>query len=75
MLIDAAPQQLEVQFDIDVIDEKKDQRQPLSEASPVVKALATDQFDHHVKRLRVFVPKEQRTLELPRNLLVDALSR
>ncbi len=75
VLIDAAPQQLEVQFDIDVIDEKKDQRQPLSEASPVVKALATDQFDHHVKRLRVFVPKEQRTLELPRNLLVDALYR
>ena len=74
VLIDAAPQKLEVQFDIDVIDEKKDRRLPLSEASPVIKALATDQFDHYVKRLRVFVPEEQRMLELPRELLIDALS-
>ena len=74
VIIDAAPQQLEVQFNLDVIDEHTVTTKQLAEVSPVVKSLATDQFDHYVKRLRVFVAPEYRNLKLTRKALLEALS-
>ncbi len=59
ILIDAPPVKLEVQFKIDVRNSAKSESAsrfvPLSSISPVVRALATEQFDSFVKRIRVFV--------------------
>jgi len=74
VIIDAAPQQLEVQFNLDVRDENTETTQKLADVSPVVNSLATDQFDHYVKRLRVFVSPEYRNLSLDRQVILDALS-
>ncbi len=53
MLIDAPPAKLEVQFDVRVKQSDGKYRN-LGELSPVVKTLATQQFDNIVKRVRVF---------------------
>ena len=74
VIIDAAPQQLEVQFNINVFDENTGTVQALADVSPVVNSLATDQFDQHVKRLRVFVPPQYRNLSIDRQTLLDSLS-
>lgn len=74
LLIDAAPQQLEVQFNLEVLDEHTRSTRPLADVSPVVRSLATDQFDHYVKRLRVFVAEAHQQIEIPRSALVEALS-
>ena len=74
VIIDAAPQQLEVQFNLEVRDENTETTQQLADVSPVVNSLATDQFDHYVKRLRVFVAPEYRDLNLDRQVILDALS-
>ena len=55
ILIDAPPKELEVQFDLNVVDDISGQLQPLSMRSPVVQSLATEQFDYHVKQVRIFV--------------------
>jgi len=73
VIIDAAPQQLEVQFNINVFDENTGTSHTLPDVSPVVNSLATDQFDQHVKRLRVFVPRQYRTLSIERQAILDAL--
>ena len=72
LLIDAAPQTLEVQFDIEVLTDKSNERQTLSSVSPVVRALATEQFDHHVKRLRIFVAPQHQEKQITRQQLMDA---
>ncbi len=61
VLIDAPPVKLEVQFELDVrLRNDASQNavvkfQSLGAISPVVHALATEQFDNYVKRVRVFV--------------------
>jgi hypothetical protein len=55
VLIDAPPVKLEVQFDVEVCDVKRNQYRRLEEVSPVVHALAREQFDDYVKRVRIFV--------------------
>lgn len=55
VLIDAPPQHLEVQFQVDVYFPKEDCYRSLGEISPVVQTLAKQQFDDYVKRVRVFV--------------------
>ncbi len=64
VLIDAPPVKLEVQFKIDIRQDSKRHAQAsgatasfqqLSNVSPVVRALATDQFDNFVKRVRIFI--------------------
>lgn len=54
LLIDSPPMKLEVQFDLQVRMREGGFR-PLSDLSPVVQSLATQQFDALVKRVRVFV--------------------
>jgi hypothetical protein len=58
VLIDAPPKELEVQFDLNVYDKTTDDFTPLSDRSPVVRVLAEEQFDYHVKRVRIFVRSE-----------------
>jgi len=55
VLIDAPPVEKEVEFKIDVFDQKKNSYRPLEEVSPVVRTLAHEQFDDFVKRVRVFI--------------------
>ena len=53
LLLDAPPAHREVQFRVDVIGADGTAR-PLSEVSPVTRTLAAEQFDDHVKRVRLF---------------------
>ncbi|HMO13981.1 MAG TPA: HD domain-containing protein [Pirellulaceae bacterium] len=55
VLIDAPPMGLEVQFNIQVRDSRDFSFRPLADLSPVVRVLATHQFDDYVKRVRVFI--------------------
>jgi hypothetical protein len=54
LLFDAPPMHLEVQFDVEIHFLKENRYRPLAEASPVVRTLATEQFDDYVKRVRIF---------------------
>lgn len=72
LLIDAPPVKLEIQFKLDILTSKGPQ--PLSDVSPVVRALATDQFDKFVKQVRVFVRPELRDkLNVAEEELTDLL--
>ena len=53
ILIDAPPPRTEVQFDVSVHLRAQRRYVPLAELSPVVRALAVEQFDDYVKRVRV----------------------
>lgn len=59
ILIDAPPVKLEVDINIDVVGRDGHVR-PLREVSPVAYALAAQQFDNHVKQVRVFVRDDLR---------------
>ncbi|TWU35802.1 hypothetical protein Q31b_52370 [Novipirellula aureliae] len=54
ILIDAPPVKLEVDINVDVIRRKGTAMQ-LADVSPVARALAQQQFDNQVKRVRLFV--------------------
>ncbi|QDT10907.1 HD domain-containing protein [Planctomycetes bacterium K23_9] len=59
VLIDAPPSKLEVDINVDVV--MRDGRSStLGDVSPVASALANQQFDNQVKRVRVFVRREVR---------------
>lgn len=59
VLIDAPPVKLEVDINIDVVGRNGVVRS-LGDVSPVTSALARQQFDNHVKRVRVFLRDELR---------------
>jgi len=54
ILIDAPPVNKEIEFQVDIFYAKENRYRPLSEVSPVVRALAQEQFDDYVKRVRIF---------------------
>jgi uncharacterized protein len=54
ILFDSPPVALEVQFNIEIFFPKENRYRPLGEVSPVVRTLATEQFDDYVKRVRIF---------------------
>ena len=58
LLLDAPPVEKEVEFRIDVFYPKEQKYRPLETVSPVVRALAWEQFDDHVKRVRIFAAPE-----------------
>ena len=58
VLVDAPPVDKEVEFKIDVFYPDEGSYRPLAEASPVVRALAREQFDDYVKRARIFASSE-----------------
>jgi uncharacterized protein len=55
VLVDAPPTEREVDFNIEVYFPKQNVYRPLGEISPMVRALAREQFDDYVKRVRIFV--------------------
>jgi hypothetical protein len=55
ILLDAPPVSREVQISIEIQFPKEGTWRGLAEVSPVVRALATEQFDDYVKRVRIFV--------------------
>ena len=57
LLIDAPPSKLEVDIDIDVVHRDGEVRS-LRDVSPVASALADNQFDNHVKRVRLFIRED-----------------
>jgi uncharacterized protein len=64
VLIDAPPVKLEVDINVAVVDRDGSVR-TLADVSPVADALARQQFDDHVKRVRVFVRPELRAALVP----------
>lgn len=72
LLIDAPPVGLEVQFKVPVKIGTPAQFRKLGEISPVISALATQQFDDQVKRVRIFVDKKW-VDRLPAESLDEAL--
>jgi len=54
LLFDAPPMTREVQFNVEIHFPKENRYRPLGEVSPVVRTLATEQFDDYVKRVRIF---------------------
>ena len=79
ILFDAPPVGREVQIDIEIHFPKEGRWRPLAEVSPVVRALATEQFDDYVKRVRIFahsrVVADLRLLENLPQLLDEAIRR
>ncbi len=55
VLFDAPPMGLEVEFNMDVYSKTNDSYRRLGDVSPVVRTLASQQFDDYVKRVRIFV--------------------
>ena len=43
-----------MQFDVEIHFPKEKRYRPLGEVSPVIRSLATEQFDDYVKRVRIF---------------------
>lgn len=68
VLIDAPPVKLEVDINVAVVAREGPVRQ-LADVSPVADALARQQFDDHVKRVRIFVRPDLRPAIAP--LLAD----
>jgi HD superfamily phosphohydrolase len=54
VLIDAPPVEKEVEIKIDVYFPKSDRYRALEDLSPVVRAMAREQFDDYAKRVRIF---------------------
>ncbi|GAB4131457.1 MAG: HD domain-containing protein [Thermogutta sp.] len=54
VLVDAPPVHKEIEFQVDVFFPKEQRYRPLGQVSPVVRALAQQQFDDYVKRVRIF---------------------
>jgi HD superfamily phosphohydrolase len=54
ILFDSPPVALEVQFNVEIFFPKENRYRPLGEVSPVVRTLATEQFDDYVKSVRIF---------------------
>ena len=61
LLLDAPPSEREIEFRLDVRERPRAGQtgpiwRPLADLSPVVRSLAHEQFDHLVKRARIFAP-------------------
>jgi len=55
VLFDAPPRAREVQCNVEIFFPKEGVYRMLAEVSPVVRTLATEQFDDYVKRVRIFI--------------------
>ena len=79
ILFDAPPPHREVQFDIQIHFVKQNRYRHLGEVSPVVSALAKEQFDDFVKRVRIFAHprliEDLRVLENLPELLREAIEQ
>jgi HD superfamily phosphohydrolase len=79
ILFDAPPPTREVQFDVEIHFPKEGRYRTLGEVSPVIRTLATEQFDDYVKRVRIFahprVVADLRALTTLPELLDEAIRK
>lgn len=79
LLFDAPPPECEIQFNVEVYYPKENVYRQLSDVSPVCRALAQEQFDDHVKRVRLFahprVADDLRRLANLHDLIDEAIRR
>lgn len=79
ILFDAPPPSREVQFNVDIYFPKQGRYRRLGDVSPVIRALAAEQFDDYVKRVRIFahprVVADLRRLPSLTNLVHEAIAR
>ncbi len=75
VLFDAPPREREIEFDLDVYDPKTQQYRRLGERSPVVRTLAREQFDDHVKRVRIYIHPQWRAQLPTRESLIPLVER
>ena len=79
ILFDAPPPAREVQFNVDIYFPKQRRYRPLGDVSPVIRALAAEQFDDYVKRVRIFahprVVDDLRRLPSLTSLVLEAIAR
>ncbi|HUT09226.1 MAG TPA: hypothetical protein VMY42_01915 [Thermoguttaceae bacterium] len=79
ILFDAPPVAREIEFNVEIHFPKEARYRPLGEVSPVVRALAEQQFDDYVKRVRIFahprVVADLRRLENLSQLIEQAIAR
>jgi HD superfamily phosphohydrolase len=84
IIIDAPPVKLEVQFQVDIRRTSQyglaQDYVRLSDVSPVVRSLATEQFDSFVKRVRIFVAPQRSSQwdiapDVVKACLLDAATR
>ena len=67
ILVDSPPAAKEIEFRISVFYPAEKKYRPLNDVSPVVRALAAEQFEHNVKKIRIFARSElaERLRQLP----------
>jgi HD superfamily phosphohydrolase len=58
ILVDSPPKTKEIEFKISVFYPVENKYRPLHDVSPVVRALADEQFEHNVKKIRIFARAE-----------------
>ncbi|MBR6480593.1 MAG: hypothetical protein IKT12_02715, partial [Thermoguttaceae bacterium] len=58
ILVDSPPKTKEIEFRISVFYPNERKYRPLQDVSPVVRALADEQFEHNVKKIRIFAAVE-----------------
>jgi len=79
ILFDSPPPECEIQFNVEVYYSKEQVYRPLSDVSPVCRALAQEQFDDHVKRVRLFahprVADDLRNLASLHELIDESIRR
>ena len=75
VLFDAPPTEREIEFDLDVYDPKTQQYRRLGERSPVVRTLAREQFDDHVKRVRIYIHPSWRAHLPTREALIPLVEK
>jgi hypothetical protein len=79
VLFDAPPIGREVEFNVEVYFPKERHYRTLGEVSPMIRALAREQFDDYVKRVRIFahvrVANELRELAKLPTLVEQAIER
>ena len=79
ILFDAPPVEREVQIAVEIHFPNEGRWRPLGEISPVLRTLATEQFDDYVKRVRIFahprVAADLRRLDNLPQLLDEAITK
>ena len=79
IIFDAPPVTREVEFNVEIYFTKEGVYRPLGDVSPVIRTLATEQFDDYVKRVRIFahprLVEDLRRLENLFELLDQAITR
>ncbi|MDR2641280.1 MAG: HD domain-containing protein [Planctomycetaceae bacterium] len=75
VLIDAPPMEREIEIKIDVFFGKEKKYKPLEEISPVVRAMAKEQFDDYAKRVRIFAHPETAKFLRQNNTIIKILEQ